>query len=425
MSELIRNLYNVLKFMMQSSIMPFLAILEKWVYYGILEDLHKEFFVEEISSSTFSQNSEMKYEENYWNDKYILVQKKVPCFYENIANKVFLTGKYVNVIKVYDPKKEFERNSNLSIDYVFTIHNDEIKAKVDRVFEEANMQLIRIVLKHEKFLSILGSIKKYFFMEFGDYFLNFMELAENELVKSSKLISIDKLVNFLEIAVKTSSANVDVYHENLSCALTNYSTSELIQAFHHYTSLKENKRVDFEGSLSGYQSSKKGYECLTLNYKIKWPLNLILTEQTLFKYQLLFRYLFHLKHPERQLSQTWQLFMEQRDISHHLLFRYALSTLQKMIHFNKSFIYHFLVNVVHRKWEEFIQAINTNVKTFEEIIEFHDAFIQSVFNDSLILDNKLKFEMHSLNNFSLFFCENMKNLIGDCVNYDYNNIMVS
>ena len=54
---------------MQSSIMPFLAIIEKWVYYGILEDLHKEFFVEEISSSTFSQNSEMKYEENYWNDK--------------------------------------------------------------------------------------------------------------------------------------------------------------------------------------------------------------------------------------------------------------------------------------------------------------------------------------------------------------------
>lgn len=410
---------------MQSTIVPFLIILEKWLYYGILEDLHKEFFVEETAPANFNENAKVKYEENYWNDKYTLILTKVPCFFEGVANKIFLTGKYVNVIKVYDPKREFANTMSLSKDYIFTLHNDEIKACVDRTFESANKQLIEVILIKEQFVNVLKSIKKYFFMENGDYFIHFMDLSENELTKNSKLISVDKLSNFLEIAIKTSSVSNDPYNENITCELTSYSTFEILQAFDSYSNVK-NKKNEFElqGSIANVYGSKKGFETLTLNYKIKWPLNLILTEKALFKYQMLFRYLFQLKYSERQLSSTWQLFMEQSDLGSNLFFKRAMSTVQKMIHFNRTLTYHFLIDVVNRKWEDFIQNLQNNVQTFENIIGFHESFLQSIFTESMLLDAKFKVGFYTINNFILFFCDNMKNLIGSCVNYDYKNILV-
>lgn len=416
----------MLNFLMQRSIVPFLTVLEKWLFYGILEDLYGEFFVEERSSISFAENAQMKYEENYWNDKYVLNARKVPVFLESVAMKIFLTGKYVNVIKVYDPKREFERKIHLSKDYVFTLHSDEIRACVDQTFEAANRELLAIILGSEKFVSILKSMKKYFFLEHGDYFLHFLDLTGEELSKSAKTISIDKLSNFLEIAIKTSSAASDPFNDRVSCLLTPYTTMEVLQAFNHYNNLKENKRIEFDSQLTGgiQTGTKKGFETFAINYKIKFPLNLVLTEQTLFKYQLLFRHLLSLKYPERQLSLTWHTFMEQRELSKNLFFLRANGLLQRLIHFNRAITDHFLIDVIQRRWEELMSGIEAGPKTFEHVIQLHENFLQSVFQDSLIFEPKLKTEFHSINNFTLIFCANMQSLIGDTVGYDYKNILV-
>ncbi len=416
----------MLNFLMQAAIVPFLSILEKWLFFGILEDLHGEFFVEERSSVGFADDTKLKYEENYWNDKYILNPKKVPVFLENVATKIFLTGKYVNVIKVYDPKRAFERRIDLSRDYVFTLHSDDIRACVDQTFEAANAALLDIMLGSERLVAILKSMKKYFFMEHGDYFLHFLDLAESEMAKSGKHISADKLSNFLEIAIKTSSAANDEFSDRVSCLLTPYTTFEVLQAFNHYSNLRENRRLDFEAqnTAANFYGSKKGFEIFAIKYKIRFPLNLVLTEQTLFKYQLLFRYLLQLKYPERQLSLTWHMLMENRDLSNNLFFRRVTATLQQMIHFNRSITYHFLIDVIQRKWEELIAALEAGPKSFEHVIALHEAFLQGVFQDSLIFEPGLKAELNTMNGFINFFCENMRNLIGDAVNYQYQNVLV-
>lgn len=38
--------------------------------------------------------------------KYIFIKEKIPVFLRNIGRKIFLIGKYMNVIKVYDPNLE-------------------------------------------------------------------------------------------------------------------------------------------------------------------------------------------------------------------------------------------------------------------------------------------------------------------------------
>ncbi|OIT18841.1 gamma-tubulin complex component 2, partial [Nicotiana attenuata] len=40
---------------------------------------------------------------------------------------------------------------------------------------------------------------------------------------------------------------------------------------------------------------------------VQWPLSLVISRKALTKYQLIFRFLFHCKHVDRQLSGAWQV----------------------------------------------------------------------------------------------------------------------
>ena len=46
-------------------------------------------------------------------------------------------------------------------------------------------------------------------------------------------------------------------------------------------------------------------EVLQLDFEVPFPLSLILSRKTVLRYQLLFRFLMHLKHIEQCLSQMW------------------------------------------------------------------------------------------------------------------------
>jgi gamma-tubulin complex component 2 len=48
-----------------------------------------------------------------------------------------------------------------------------------------------------------------------------------------------------------------------------------------------------------------GYEALTLDYAVPFPLSLVVSRVTLTRYQLLFRYLLSLRHLESQLTNSW------------------------------------------------------------------------------------------------------------------------
>ena len=49
----------------------------------------------------------------------------------------------------------------------------------------------------------------------------------------------------------------------------------------------------------------KVYEAFTLDYKLKWPLTLVLNKKAINKYQLIFRHLLHCKYVERYLELVW------------------------------------------------------------------------------------------------------------------------
>lgn len=46
-------------------------------------------------------------------------------------------------------------------------------------------------------------------------------------------------------------------------------------------------------------------DALALDYTVKFPLSLVISRKTILRYQLLFRFLLHLKHVEQSLSSMW------------------------------------------------------------------------------------------------------------------------
>ena len=49
----------------------------------------------------------------------------------------------------------------------------------------------------------------------------------------------------------------------------------------------------------------KVHEAFTLDYKVRWPLTLIISKKAINKYQLIFRHLLQCKYAEKHLEQVW------------------------------------------------------------------------------------------------------------------------
>ena len=78
----------------------------------------------------------------------------------------------------------------------------------------------------ENLMGRLHSLKNFFFFSKSDYFVHFLDSAEEELNKSVKNVSKEKLESLLEMSIRTSSLNNDPYIEDLTCELLNYTIIE-------------------------------------------------------------------------------------------------------------------------------------------------------------------------------------------------------
>lgn len=140
----------------------------------------------------------------------------------------------------------------------------------------------------------LVSLKHYFFMDQGDFFCHFVDGSEDMLEKASEQVTTEKLDSFLEMAIRTSSVRNDQYKDDVSCMLNKYGISEQLFVTRVTSGNAFGKQKVDQAHMNnlGQQSRMmKVYESLTLNYKVKWPLSLVLSKKAINKYQLIFRHL--------------------------------------------------------------------------------------------------------------------------------------
>uniref|UniRef100_A0A8C5HTC2 Gamma-tubulin complex component n=1 Tax=Gouania willdenowi TaxID=441366 RepID=A0A8C5HTC2_GOUWI len=77
-------------YLTKAASVPYFEVLEKWIYRGIIKDPYSEFMVEEHELQ--KEKIQEDYNDKYWDQRYTIVQHRIPSFLQKMADKILSTG---------------------------------------------------------------------------------------------------------------------------------------------------------------------------------------------------------------------------------------------------------------------------------------------------------------------------------------------
>jgi gamma-tubulin complex component 2 len=385
------NSKSLYSFLANLASFPYYNMLELWLSQGIIRDLYEEFQIksrEELNK----ENVRVDFNDTYWDERYSTRNDKLPSFLASLAEKILITGKYLNVIRECGKEIQVsQRNSteNGEINSFSYESNEKVYYQhVEDAYNYASNLLLTMLLQENQLLARLASVKRYFLFQQGDFYSHFIDIAEEELLKPVTEINPIKLKSLLELALRTSKAQSDPFYEDLSCYLQPHTLLQKLEAIHSQT--KGNGVMDNEdAAMSGNSNAVlKGMESFTLSYRVNWPLSLILSKKSLTKYQLIFRQIFSCKHVERLLVNCWRNQHVIKELNIGNSFHSSFNLRHRMLHFIENYLYYLLHDIIENNYKELQEEIN-KVTTVDELIKQHNLFLDKTLRQSLLTNQQL------------------------------------
>ncbi|XP_020084686.1 gamma-tubulin complex component 2-like [Ananas comosus] len=391
---------SLLEKMTEHASTAYLAILERWVYEGVIDDPYGEFFIAE-NKSLKKESLTQDYDAKYWQQRYSL-KEGIPSFLTGVAGTILTTGKYLNVMREcgHSVQAPLPENSKL-MSFGSNHHYLEcIKA----AYDFASSMLLSLIKDKYDLVGKLRSMKRYFLLDQGDFLVHFMDIARDELTKRPEEISVEKLQSLLDLALRTTAAAADPCHEDLTCCVEKTSLLKRL------INLK-----DLEGVADNTDEPEPiqitGLETFCLSYKVQWPLSLVISRKALTKYQLIFRLLFHCKHVSRQLCMAWQAHQGFRSFS--MLGTPILRSsilCRSMLKFINSLLHYLTFEVLEPNWHLMCNRLQSAI-SIDEVIQFHDFFLQKCLKECLLLSPQLLKKIEKLKSICLQYSASIQLLI--------------
>lgn len=373
-----KELYN---FILQKGSVPYFEMLKQWIYQGTITDPYHEFFVRENRIIGDRENKGYL-NEYYWENKFSFFKQNIFFYLESLQDKIYITGKNINAIREcgIDIK-----NPHIQ-DLTFDLDERKLKETIDTAYKFSSSKLIHVLMKENKLLDMMKTVKRFFLLEQGDFVLYFLDLIDDELKKSMSDILIPDLQTQMDIAIKFSCANDDAFSEMIRVSLVPYNLIDQI-----LMNIKKQQIHDLN------PKGITGLEALTLTWKVSWPSVLIFNQNALNMYQFLFRHLFYIKYTERKLNKSWQqhqllkrLFLRRKgDLPNQssVLLRF-FSLRHRMIQFIQTIQYYMMVDVIEPEFTKLIESIKKS-ESVNEIMDHHQYFLEQCNKYCLIDDLNL------------------------------------
>ncbi|KAK4550533.1 hypothetical protein LTR36_000112 [Oleoguttula mirabilis] len=304
---------QLLTSLLRESSKPYMRMLNEWLHHGNVQDPHSEFFIKE-QKSIRREGLQQDYTDEYWEKRYTIRPELVPPQLEGVKDRVLLAGKYLNVVRECGGITDMNRDLSNSGEVPHTFDDPRFLENVSSAYAFANRSLMTLLLTTHTLPARLRSLKHYFFLDRSDFFTYFLELSSSELRKPAKNVNAGKLQSLLDIVLRQpgSVAAEDPFKEDVKVTMSDTGlTGWLMRVVNVQGMDADASSLSIAytggGSTTGGKEEKdiSGYEALTLDYAVPFPLSLIISRNTLTRYQLLFRYLLSLRHLEAQLTQSW------------------------------------------------------------------------------------------------------------------------
>lgn len=400
---------SLLEKMTQRASSAYLGILERWVYEGVIDDPYGEFFIAE-NKSLQKESLTQDYDAKYWHQRYSL-KDGIPSFLASIAGTILTTGKYLNVMREcgHNVQVPLTENSKLMS---FGSNHHYLEC-IKGAYDFASGELLNLIKEKYDLMGKLRSMKCYLLLDQGDFLVHFMDIARDELAKRPGEISVEKLQSLLDLALRTTAAAADPCHEELTCCVERISLLKRLATLKDLESSYPSNYTNpvFEGDDQLEPVTITGLETFCLSYKVPWPLSLVISRKALTKYQLIFRLLFHCKHVNRQLCVAWQLHQGFRAINTMGTPISCSSILcRSMLKFINSLLHYLTFEVLEPNWHLMHDRLQT-VKSIDEVIQFHDFFLQKCLKECLLLLPQLLKKVEKLKSICLQYAASVQLLI--------------
>ncbi|KAL0121317.1 hypothetical protein PUN28_006683 [Cardiocondyla obscurior] len=287
------------------------------------------------------------------------------CFESPMSNNF----KLPNLFGVNFAVKQSAEPSSLTIADVEMIDHTSLQVYLERSIiiplqiqtRLVNNAIIKYLVNERNMLSHLHSLRSYFFLLNGEFAKSLTDSLYSRLYAISapiELFNSATLTNLLEKALLNSFSN-------------NYANSELLSL------------SVIEKPCQLYISDPNVLECLCLNYKISWPLNIILDDTMMLQYSKVFKFLIMVGRMSWVLQEDFNIMKVKRSAvnseQYHKLQLYRHSMTQFM-----NALHNYLTcSVLHSSWNEFEKDLQ-NSRTIDQIYLSHMTYIKRILSRCML-----------------------------------------
>jgi gamma-tubulin complex component 2 len=395
---------SLLTSLLRDASRPYMVMLNEWLHHGSIKDPHSEFLVKE-QKSIKRERLEEDYTDEYWERRYTIRDHDVPPQLEGVKDKVLLAGKYLNVVRecggvdvsqaVTDVPRSFDDNRFLD--------------NINNAYAHANESLLNLLLTTHALPARLRSLKHYFFLDRSDFFSYFLELGTSELRKPVKNVNTSKLQSLLDLVLRQpgSVAAQDPFKEDIKVEMNEISLTNSLTRVVNISGIEQGETLQTPASQPTNESDKGavGFTSLQLDYSVPFPVSLVISRKTVWRYQALFRYLLSLRYLEQQLVSCWQTHNRAASWSHKSsnpqveMWKRRVFTLRaRMLVFVQQLLYFCTAEVIEPNWQALMARLNSKdgsksstspVRTVDELMQDHVDFLDTCLKECMLTNSRL------------------------------------
>ncbi|EEH55146.1 uncharacterized protein MICPUCDRAFT_945, partial [Micromonas pusilla CCMP1545] len=305
-----------------------------WTVHGALVDPFGEFWVRRVDGGGGDGGvgaSDDPFDgddggEDEWHRGFLVSLENLPPGIElPAAEATLFIGRAVRVLS--SPRGAFAGKSLLPAEVAAAATASlRALAKNDGEFDRASFELVletirapiaarlgRLVVANARLLDHLGALRAYFLLGRGDFFQTFFEEAAGLLraPPRSSTAEADMAAPFAQAALKSSAVNDPLasrFRLRFNPAERGGGDDDVGASAHFQprrAAAAAAATTTSGGGATARVPSFDGWDGLELDYAVPWPLGLILTKNTIARYNKLFQYLLRLKRAQLALDDAW------------------------------------------------------------------------------------------------------------------------
>lgn len=300
------------------------------------------------------------------------------------------------------------RDADVDEEAVVLLDPLKLSRSINQAYHEASDTFLRMLLDKYDLLSSLRFMKKYFLLDQGDFFVDFLDHADDELQNELPSVLQGRVQNWLSTSIARTSDSSRL-SSSLRCSFQSKSLRDTLDDLGR----RDNKRKASKKNTR--PKTLMGFEAITFEFNIvPFPTSIVLSTRQLRIYQLLFRLIFFAKYAERQLVSMWsdhQLLRTMTSLRSACTPTFSLR--RRMLHFIQNLVYYLKFDVIEPAWRElesklnatkeyccadraksnYADTLNGNGQSFprtvDDLVHEHDQFLIRIAQQCLITNYDL------------------------------------